>query len=126
MAALSHAHAATILNSSLRTGSRYLGLFLSSPGVDNIGVEAVNGGYARKQISFSAPQTLNGKQQVSNTNEIDFGQMTADIGTISYWGIYDSASGGNLLWFGPFARSRNVLTGDAIVIKADAIVCTLS
>lgn len=126
MAALSNYHAGALLNTSLRSGDRYIGLFLSTPGATNNGVEVAGGGYARKPITFSQPEAVNGKQQVTNDSEIDFGAMTADIGTVSFWGIYDAASGGNLLWFGPFSRSRNILTGDAIIIKPEAIVCNLS
>lgn len=122
---LSNNHAKSLLNYSLRNGPRYIGLFLSTPGPDNTGVEVVGGSYARKQISFSEPQLVVGKYQVSNSNEIDFGQMTADIGAVAFWGIFDSVSDGNLLWFGPFSRARNILSGDAILIKTDAIICTL-
>lgn len=122
---LSNNHAKSLLNYSLRNGTRYIGLFLSTPGPDNTGVEVVGGSYARKQISFSEPQLVVGKYQVSNSNEINFGQMTADIGAVAFWGIFDSVSDGNLLWFGPFSRARNILSGDAILIKTDAIICTL-
>ncbi len=126
MAALSNYHAATLLNASLRSGTYYLGLFLSEPGVTNNGVEVTGGGYARKQVTFTAPSLVSGKEQIANNADIDFGTMTADIGTVAYWGIYDTKSAGNLLWFGPFTRARNILNGDAITIKAGAITCQLS
>lgn len=126
MPALSNYHAATLLNASLRSGTYYLGLFLSEPGAANTGVEVTGGGYSRKQITFTAPTLVSGKEQVSNNADIDYGAVTADIGTIAYWGIYDAASNGNLLWYGPFVRARNILTGDAITVKSGAIVCQLS
>lgn len=126
MAALSNAHAATLLNESLRKGTCYLALFLTDPTAGGTGTEASGGGYARKIISFNAPALVSGRQQVVNTEDVDYGIITADLGTIAYWAIYDSATGGNALWFGSFARSRNVLNGDAITVKAGAIVCTLS
>ncbi|MCM1222017.1 MAG: hypothetical protein NC548_46845 [Lachnospiraceae bacterium] len=63
---------------------------------------------------------------MKNVDAVDFGVITADIGTVSYWGIFDSQSGGNLLWFGSFARGKNVLNGDAITVNAGAIVCNIS
>ena len=98
MAALSNYHAGVLLNTSLRSGDLYIGLFLSTPGATDNGVEVSGGGYARKPITFSQPETVSGKQQVTNDSEIDFGDMTEDIGTVSFWGIYDAESGGNLLW----------------------------
>ena len=126
MAALSNVHAASILNTSLRSGTYYLALFLTDPTASGTGTEASGGGYARKVISFDAPSLVAGKQQVKNTDAVDYGVITADIGTVSYWGIFDSQTGGNLLWFGSFARGKNVLNGDAIPVNAGAIVCNIS
>ena len=122
MAALSNVHAASILNTSLRSGT----YFLTDPTASGTGTEASGGGYARKVISFDAPSLVAGKQQVKNTDAVDYGVITADIGTVSYWGIFDSQTGGNLLWFGSFARGKNVLNGDAITVNAGAIVCNIS
>ena len=126
MAALSNVHAASILNTSLRSGTYYLALFLTDPTASGTGTEASGGGYARKVISFDAPSLVAGKQQVKNTDAVDYGVITADIGTVSYWGIFDSQTGGNLLWFGSFARGKNVLNGDAITVNVGAIVCNIS
>ena len=126
MAALSNVHAASILNTSLRSGTYYLALFLTDPTASGTGTEASGGGYARKVISFDAPSLVAGKQQVKNTDEVDYGVITADIGTVSYWGILDWQTCGNLLWFGSFARGKNVLNGDAITVNAGAIVCNIS
>ena len=126
MAALSNVHAASILNTSLRSGTYYLALFLTDPTASGTGTEASGGGYARKVISFDAPSLVAGKQQVKNTDAVDYGVITADIGTVSYWRIFDSQTGGNLLWFGSFARGKNVLNGDAITVNAGAIVCNIS
>lgn len=126
MAALSNVHAASLLNTSLRSGTYYLALFLTDPTAAATGTEASGGGYARKVITFDAPTLVSGRQQVTNTAVVDYGVITADIGTVSYWGIFDSQSGGNLLWFGSFARGKNVLNGDAITVEAGAITCKLS
>lgn len=126
MAALSNVHAASLLNTSLRSGTHYLALFLTDPTAAATGTEASGGGYARKVITFDAPTLVSGRQQVTNTAAVDYGVITADIGTVSYWGIFDSQSGGNLLWFGSFARGKNVLNGDAITVEAGAITCNLS
>ena len=126
MAALSNVHAASLLNTSLRSGTYYLALFLTDPTAAATGTEASGGGYARKVITFDAPTLVSGRQQVTNTAAVGYGVITADIGTVSYWGVFDSQSGGNLLWFGSFARGKNVLNGDAITVEAGAITCNLS
>ncbi len=125
MSALSNVHAASLLNTSLRSGTYYLALFLTDPTAGGTGTEASGGGYARKVIAFDSPSLVGGRQQVKNTEAVDYGVISADIGTVSYWGIFDSQTGGNLLWFGAFARGKNVLNGDAITVSAGAIVCNL-
>ena len=120
MSALSNVHASTLLNTSLRSGTYYLALFLTDPTASGTGTEVSGGGYARKIINFSAPSLVSGKEQVSNSAPVDFGTLVA------YWGIYDALTAGNLLWYGSFTRSKNVLNGDAITVSAGAIVCTLA
>lgn len=98
MSALSNVHASTLLNTSLRNGTYYLALFLTDPTASGTGTEVSGGGYARKIINFSAPSLVSGKEQVSNSAPVDFGTLTADLGTVAYWGIYDALTAGNLLW----------------------------
>ena len=111
MSALSNVHASTLLNTSLRSGTYYLALFLTDPTASGTGTEVSGGGYARKIINFSAPSLVSGKEQVSNSAPVDFGTLTADLGTVAYCS---------------FTRSKNVLNGDAITVSAGAIVCTLA
>lgn len=126
MSALSFTHATTLLASSLRSGTYYLALFLTDPTPSDDGVEVVGGGYERKSISFGAPSVVDNKVQVSNNADVDYGIMSSDIGTVSYWGIYTAKTGGELLWFGAFSRSKVVQTDDAITVLTGGITCNLS
>mgnify|MGYP003099933118 CR=1 FL=1 len=47
MSALSNVHASTLLNTSLRSGTYYLALFLTDPTASGTGTEVSGGGYAR-------------------------------------------------------------------------------
>lgn len=125
MAALSFTHAGNILQSSLRTSTVYLALFMTSPTQGATGNEATGGGYARKPITFGAPVQSGGKMQVSNSAAVDFGTMSADLGTIAHWAIYDALTGGTMLWFGSFTASKDIYSGDAINVPIGNIVCTL-
>ena len=71
MSALSNVHASTLLNTSLRSGTYYLALFLTDPTASGTGTEVSGGGYARKIINFSAPSLVSGKEQVSNSAPVD-------------------------------------------------------
>ena len=55
MSALSNVHATSLLNTSLRSGTYYLALFLTDPTASGNGTEVSGGGYARKIITFGTP-----------------------------------------------------------------------
>lgn len=115
------------MNTSLRSGTYYLALFLTDPTASGTGTEVIRRRIREKGLSTLArPSLVSGKEQVSNSAPVDFGTLTADLGTVAYWGIYDALTAGNLLWYGSFTRSKNVLNGDAITVSAGAIVCTLA
>ena len=69
MSALSNVHATSLLNTSLRSGTYYLALFLTDPTASGNGTEVSGGGYARKIITFGTPSLVSGKEQA----EICFG-----------------------------------------------------
>lgn len=77
MSALSNVHATSLLNTSLRSGTYYLALFLTDPTASGNGTEVSGGGYARKIITFGTPSLVSGKEQVTNSAAVDFGTMTA-------------------------------------------------
>lgn len=110
MSALSNVHASTLLNTSLRSGTYYLALFLTDPTASGTGTEVSGGGYARKIINFSAPSLVSGKEQVSNSAPVDFGTLTADLGTVAYWGIYDALTAGNFFGTAPLPGARTYST----------------
>jgi len=99
----------------------YLALYTSDPTDADTGTEVSGGGYARQQVTFTAPS--NGV--ITNTADIVFPEATADWGTITHLGLHDAVTGGNLLWHGPVVQSRLILTGDQLVIKAGTISVTL-
>ena len=126
MAALSNTEAAALLNESLRSETVYIGLFLTDPTAGATGQEASGGGYARKVITFGAASLVGGKQQVSNTAIISWDAFSANIGTIGYWAIFDSPTGGNQKWQGAFNQSKLVQSDDAVQLDIGAITINLS
>ena len=75
MGALSNVHATSLLNTSLRSGTYYLALFLTDPTASGTGTEVSGGGYARKIIAFGTPTLVSGKEQVVNADSVDFGMF---------------------------------------------------
>jgi hypothetical protein len=100
----------------------YLALFTSDPTDANAGTEVTGGAYQRQQITFGTPN--NG--MVSNSNEILFPVATANWGTITHIGIFDAATGGNLLFYGAVTTSKTISTNDQLKINAGDISITLA
>jgi hypothetical protein len=87
----------------------YCALFTVIPSPAGTGGTEVSGsGYARVAVTnnttnFPSPTA----QQVSNATVIDFGTPSGGgWGTIVAGGWYDAATGGNLLYAGPFSPAR--------------------
>lgn len=105
----------------------YIGLYTTVPSADagTGGVEVSGGSYARASVAASlanwagtqaAGSTVASSGtggQTSNNNVITFAAPTANWGTIAGFGIFDAASGGNMLYFGSLTASKTVNNGDA-------------
>jgi hypothetical protein len=114
---------AVLRNTSYTSPSQvYIALFTSDPTDAGTGTEVTGGGYARQPITFNAPS--NG--QVTNAADILFPVATASWGTVTHIGIYDAASGGNLLFHGALTTSKTISTDDQIKIAAGDITITLA
>lgn len=76
----------------------WLALYLNDPGeTGTAGTEVSYPGYARKDISFSAPASMNSGIGIQNLSEITFATPADAVGTITHIGILDSQTGGNML-----------------------------
>ena len=94
----------------------YVGLLTAAPSDAGGGTEVSAGGYARVTVLCSAANWVGptaGNGTVTNGNAITFGTPSANWGTIVAVGIFDAASGGNLLWLGALDVSKTVNNGDA-------------
>jgi hypothetical protein len=92
----------------------YLALFTVAPTDAGGGTEVSGGGYARQ--AFTLTPASGGTS--SNSADIVFPTATADWGTIVAVGIFDAATGGNLLMWGNLTTSKTVNSGDTFKINA--------
>jgi len=95
----------------------YLALYTTAPSESGGGTEVSGGSYARLSVTNSAlnfPDAIAGVK--SNGTQLTFIEATAGWGTITYWGMYDAASGGNLLFFGALGTPTAIASGDQLVI----------
>jgi hypothetical protein len=103
----------------------YVGLLTAAPSDSGGGTEVSGGSYARvtvantlanwagTQSSGSTTASSGTAAQTSNNNAITFPSPTANWGTITHFGIYDSLTSGNLLYWAALTVSKTVNNGDA-------------
>ena len=95
----------------------YLALFTSMPDADDVGGTEVTGGsYARQAVTFGPSSD----GVASSTAAITFSSMPAT--TVVGAALYDAASGGNMLHFGPWGTYSTVTAStDFVVAIADVV-----
>lgn len=103
----------------------YVGLLTVTPSDSAAGTEVTGGAYARvavtsslanwagTQSAGSTTASSGSSGTTSNNNAITFPAPTANWGTIVAFALYDAASGGNLLIWGPLTTAKTVNNGDA-------------
>jgi len=95
----------------------YLGLFLSDPEEDASGTEASGGGYARTQVAWNF---LAGRvDAVGNSGLVTFPTATADWGVVTHWAVFDSVTGGNMLYFGSANLARDTSVGVVNIVPVN-------
>lgn len=106
-----------------RPSAIYLGLFNVTPSDTGGGTEVVGGGYTRQAATFAA--TTSGTGQTSNTNTVTFTANGANWGAVVGLGLYDAASGGNLLFYGPLLVSKTISDTDSFTVPPGNLTISL-
>lgn len=116
----------------------YVGLLTSAPSDAGDGAEPAGGNYARAAIAsslvnWSGTQAAGSTAassgtggQTSNNVPITFQVPAAGWGTVTHFGVYDSASGGNLLFYGELAIPKTINNGDSISFPAASLAFTFA
>lgn len=110
-------------NSATRPTAWYLALFTSNPTDAGSGSEVSTSGtaYAREAIAFSVTDDT-----ARNSATVTFDPATGEWGTISYIGIYDAATGGNLLFHGAVTTAKQISIGDTFQVTQNNLSITLA
>jgi hypothetical protein len=102
-------------------GTWYIGASTTTINQDGTGAtEPSGGGYARVAVTNNTSnwQTIPGDVGCRNLTAIEFPVATASWGTITFLGIWDSASGGTMRYFAQLTNSKSVGIDD--VLRMDA------
>ena len=102
----------------------YLALFQTDPGEAGAGTETSYTNYARVATTWTA---LDANGQTKNSGAVAFaanGNASASV-TITHAAIFDAASGGNMLLYGPLSSSKVLAVGDVLSFQPNALALTL-
>lgn len=103
----------------------YVALLTAAPSDASGGTEVSGGAYARVAITSSmanwagtqaAASTVASSGTsgtTSNNAAVTFPAPTANWGVVTHFGVYDAATGGNLLFWAALTSSKTVSSGDA-------------
>lgn len=110
----------------------YVGLLTASANDTGGGTEVTGGSYARVAVT-SGTAAWNGTHgtttgassgtdgTVENAATIAFPTPSVSWGNVTHWGVYDAASGGNLLFYGVLTVAKTINIGDAVSFAAGAL-----
>ena len=111
----------------------YVGLLTAAPSDAGGGTEVTGGSYARvtvagslanwagTQSAGSTTDSSGTSGTTSNNAAINFPTPSAGWGTVTHVGVYDAASGGNLLWYAPLGVSKTINSGDTVSFPAGSL-----
>ena len=92
--------------------------------------EPATGGYARVGITNNSTnwtaissEPTNG-YTIQNATAISFAPSTGSWGTVTYFGVWDTLTGGNLCGFGILSASQNITSGVAASFAIGALTVT--
>lgn len=102
----------------------HIALFTVSPNDAGGGTEVTGGAYARLQrATTTANFTLTGNT-LTNAAVLAWADATAAWGTVVAVGIFDAATGGNLLHWGDLTASKAIASGDRFELAAGSLSIT--
>lgn len=116
----------------------YVGLLTAAPSDSGGGTEVSGGSYARVAVASSLANWAGTQSagstvassgtsgQTSNNGAITFPTPTAGWGTVTHFGIYDAASGGNLLFYGALTIAKTVNQADTVTFPAASLSITFA
>lgn len=109
--------------------SIFVSLHTADPTDAGTGAEISGNSYARSNASNTLTFTVaqaGGTTTAKNDQAIAFPQASGDYSSnVTHIGIFDAATGGNLLFHGALTVAKTVTQGDTFQINANALVITL-
>ena len=107
-------------SSVTRPTAWHVALYTAAPSDTGGGTEVSGGAYARQAVTFSVSGNT-----ATNSGAVEYPTATASYGTVSHVGVFDAASGGNLIAYAALSASKAIAIGDVFRIPAGDLDITL-
>lgn len=120
------------------TSTLHVGLLTAAPSDSGGGTEVSGNNYGRVAVTSSLANWA-GTQgagttaassgtggQTSNNGAITFATPSGTWGTVTHFGIYDAASGGNLLFYGTLTIAKTINQSDTVTFPAGSLTITFA
>ena len=98
----------------------HVALYTAAPNDSGGGTEVSGGAYARQSVAFSVSGNT-----ATNSGAVEYPTATASYGTVSHVGVFDAATGGNLIAYAALSASKAIDTGDVFRVPAGDLDITL-
>ena len=102
----------------------YVSLHTADPTDAGTGTEVSGGSYARTAASFATASGTSGL--VATDADVTFPTATATWGTVGWIGLWDAASGGNMLYHTALDASKTIDSGDIFKITTGNLTVELA
>ena len=102
----------------------FIALYTATPNDAGGGTEATFGSYARQSTGAADWNAASGGSK-TNANIITFPESTSGSETITHFGLFDAASGGNLLAYGALTAGQLVTSGSTLKFTAGNLTVNL-
>ena len=102
----------------------YVSLHTTDPTDAGTGTEVSGGSYARTTASFATASGTSGL--VATDADVTFPTATATWGTVGWIGLWDAASGGNMLYHTALDASKTIDSGDIFKITTGNLTVELA
>lgn len=110
----------------------YVALFTSACSDSAAGTEVATGSYLRVAISSAGASWTNTQSSgtgvssgtggtISNAAAVNFPTPSAGWGTVTYWGLFDASTSGNLLICAALTASKTINSGDTVSFAIGAL-----
>ena len=107
-------------SSVTRPTAWHVALYTAAPNDSGGGTEVSGGAYARQSVAFSVSGNT-----ATNSGAVEYPTATASYGTVSHVGVFDAATGGNLIAYAALSASKAIDTGDVFRVPAGDLDITL-